>query len=134
MVQLPPPRCAVGRKCVELLKTYDGDELALKLAEHTADDWINLYKPKVFGERLPGIMIKYQQLSTEKERDFFNKDNPNWLNGEEMKEYADRKRGIKGENASNRRYLKETLQRLEHDTQRSEKVRVIFSLYRHVKV
>lgn len=123
------PRCSVSKKCVELYNTYKGKELALKLAEYTVDHWLHLYEPKVFKDKLPGVIVKYRMLRTEKERDAFNKDNPDWINREEMKAYADAKRGLEIQNTGNRYYLEETLRTLEKDTVRSYKVRGLLSRY-----
>jgi len=133
MVQLPTPRCAVGHKCMELMRHHEGAELLRLVAECTADEWSELYKPKVFKARPPEIMERYQQIRTEKERDVFNKDNPDWLKGEDMEKYANHKRWIKSENKSNRHYLEDTLQRLKGDEERSTRIRIILSLYDHVK-
>ena len=128
------PRCEVSRKCVELFRTLNGDVFFRKLAEQTADEWLYLYKPKVFNKSLPGVMIRYQLLSTEKERDEFNKSNSNWINGEEMKRYADNKSWVEIENKSNRHYLEETLRELKQDSVRSGKVKSLLSEYSFVKI
>ena len=115
MSMLPQPRCEVGKKCMELFKEYKGDELTLMLARYTVDEVLSLYKPQLFRKALPEIAVRYKSIQTEKERDKFNKDNPDWMSGEDMTAYAEAKRGIESENESNRCYLKDTLQRLAED-------------------
>ena len=129
MTVLPPPRCEVSNKCTELFRKFSGDTLQIKIAEHVADEWVNLYRPQVFREKLPQIMLDYRALRSEKERDQFNRDNPDWINGEDMKQYADNKRGIEGENKSNRRFLEECLQYLKQDAVRTAKIRSVLALH-----
>jgi len=129
MSVLPPPRCEVSRACTELFKHYSGDVLQQKLVEHVADEWIDLYRPKVFRDNLPNIMLNYRRLKTEKERDQFNKDNPDWINGEAMKGYAENKRWTEGENKSNRHFLEECLQYVKQDAVRTAKIRRVLSLH-----
>ena len=128
-MELPKPRCDVGKKCMELLKTYKAEDLQIALAKYTADKWLHLYIPKVFNEPLPEVMVRYKALVGEKERDKFNRANEDWLNGEEMKDYAEAKRRVEGENESNRFYLKQTLPYIKDDQERYDKVNRALSSY-----
>ena len=72
-------------------------------------------------------VTRYRMLKTEKERDVFNKDNPDWINGEVMKEYAETKRRTEDENQSNRQFLKECLTWLKNDSPRSLRIQKVLS-------
>jgi hypothetical protein len=121
--------CPVRNKCIELMKNYTGDELSLRLAQHTADDWLDMYKYVPFVQPVPGIFTRYQAMN-EKERKEFDKDNPNWINdNEDMVTYARRRTASKTNMESNKAYLSEAASRLEKDVPRRDKIRAVLATY-----
>ena len=125
------PTCEVGKECMELLNTYSGDELQLKLAEAVADKWCDMYKPLEFDRSPPQILQRYRLITNKRERETFNIDNPGWINGEEMTEYGNKKRDTERTNESHRHFLTETLSTLSKagDTRRATRVKQTLNLY-----
>ena len=124
---LPEPKCRIGVECVEIFNKYTGKDLADKINIKVADEWLYLYKPQFFNRKLPDIMIKYRSLTNERDREKFNRDNPDWITSEEMKKYAEEKRRVESENKRNRQFLAEIVS--EVDEIRKGKVRTVLSLY-----
>jgi len=117
---------------MELYNAYSGDELQLKLAERTADEWISLYKPKVFKKHAPERAVEYNMIKTEKQRDKFHDKYPDFE--EEMVKYQNEAKTVEYENEANRCYLKDTIKVLEKsgDDFRCQKVKQIYNLYKIV--
>ena len=132
---LPPGdrNCDVRNKCVRLFEQYSGDELQLKIAEATADEWLDMYRYKTFSMNKPKIALKYVSL-TSFEKKAFDKDNPDWAESEEMQEYAHKEADAIRTMESNKEFLKDAIHYLESDVPRREKVRGVLAGYSNVKV
>lgn len=132
MSLLPVPNCDVGRKCMELFNKYSGDELQLKLAEYTSDEWIDLYEPLVFKMVLPNIAQRYERLRNDKERERFNAQNPEWQTGKEMSKYLEEKKNGKRTNEAHQQFLEDALRTLEKagDARRTEPVRKMLTAHK----
>lgn len=124
-------QCDVKDKCMELFKKYGNqpDMLNLKLAQHTADDWAELYRFDPTIMPVPHIIKRYQSLKTDAERKEFNKQNPDWLNSQEMKDYDQGKGKVDLKNKENQRWLEEQRVLLDDDPVRRAKIDVVLAKY-----
>jgi len=118
--------CAVRNTCVRLFRQYNGDELQRKIAEHTADDWVHLYKHKVFVGREPAESVTYRQMKQE-DREAYDKNHKGWAESEEMLEWAAGEHKIIQENRSNREFLEEMREHLKDDAPRRSKIDAVLS-------
>lgn len=132
---LPPGdrNCDVRNKCVRLFEKYNGDELQLKIAEATADEWLDMYKYKPFSLAKPKVALEYVSM-TAIEKKVFDKEHPNWADSEEMQEYANRENGAVRTLESNQSFLKQAIIYLESDVPRREKIRGVLAGYPNAKV
>jgi hypothetical protein len=116
---------------MELFKEFVNrpDELHLKLAQHTADEWLDLYKYQPFRRKMPAIFQRYQEMTPDQQKKF-NADNKDWINDdEEMKKYAYHKHQVQITNEGSQRYLEETVRILEKDSVRRAKVEHVLAQY-----
>jgi len=118
--------CAVRNTCIRLFKQYSGDELQLKIAENTADEWTHLYKHKVFVGREPAVSVAYRKMKQE-ERESYDKNHKDWDKSEEMLEWASGEHKIIQENKSNREFLEEMREHLKDDAPRRSKIDAVLS-------
>ena len=125
--------CPVNKKCKELLEKYKGDELQIKLAEATADDWLVMYEYKPFTLDKPKVALDYVAM-TALERSTFDKHNPDWADSEEMKAYANKENDSVRTLESNQVYLKSSLEYLKEDVPRREKILGVLAGYPNAKV
>ena len=120
--------CPVHRKCKELWNKYKGDELQTKLAEATADEWLDMYRYKKFSMPKPKIALDYVNMQAI-EKKTFDKENPEWHESQEMKSYADKEVASVQQMESNKIYLESSLEYLKTDVSRSGKIKAVLSGY-----
>jgi len=132
---LPPGdrNCDVRNKCVRLFEKYSGDELQLKIAEATADEWIEMYRYAPFVSNKPKIAVEYVAM-TAVEKKNFDKEHPDWATSEEMMEYANKEDSALRTVESNQSFLENALHYLAADVQRREKIRGVLAGYPGSKV
>ena len=132
---LPPGdrNCDVRNKCVRLFAQYTGDELQLKIAEATADEWLDMYKYKQFSLSKPKVALDYVRM-TAIEKKMFDKEHPDWADSEEMKAYADREGSTLRQMESNKSFLEQAMHYLEKDVPRREKIRTVLAGYPQAQV
>jgi len=106
--------CKVHDQCQYIKRNFKGNNMLVKLAQVTADEWLDMYAYRPFLKDFPMILKKYK-LMTPDQRKKFNKDDPEWINNEEMKEYSDEKGQVRIKNTSNREYLKGSIGQSEYD-------------------
>ena len=125
--------CPVRNKCIRLFEKYSGDELQLKIAEATADEWLEMYRYAPYIAPKPKIAVKYRSMTTVEKKQF-DKENPDWHDSEEMKSYADKEGDALRTVESNQAFLENAVHYLENDVQRREKVRGVLAGYPNAKV
>jgi len=125
--------CDVRNKCVRLFEQYSGDELQLKIAEATADEWLEMYRYAPFVANKPKIAMEYVAL-TAVEKKNFDKEHPDWATSEEMMEYANKEDAALRTVESNQTFLENAVLYLAADVQRREKIRGVLAGYPNAKV
>ena len=125
--------CDVRNKCIRLFEKYEGDELQLKIAEATADEWLEMYRYAPFVSSKPKIALEYVAMTTIEKKNF-DKEHPDWAESEEMKEYGNKENTAVQTMASNQAFLECAVHYLAADVPRREKIRGVLAGYPNAKV
>jgi hypothetical protein len=111
-----------------------GDELLLKIAQHTADEWLDMYRYEPFYAPMPQIYQRYKVMSAADQKKF-NDENPDWVNKDEgMVKHAQSRHTVGLKNDGNKHFLEETAKTLGKDTPRRAKVEQVLAQYPTSKV
>lgn len=122
-------KCAVRDICIDLHTNYKGDELMIRLAQHTSDDWLQMYRYEPFCMSLPDVHQRYMVMSNDNKK-MYDKENPGWVDeNEEMLKYAKARQKMDLRNTGHKQFLTEMVTWLDKDTPRKDRLIQVLAEY-----